>query len=244
MKSIPVYLKISLVPVIILMLLSEISAQDKEGNPIPQFLFPSFKEGIVIMKDGKKISGLLNYNMAEEKMVSEVEGVYRYSKDPKYIQTIFLENRVFVPVESAFYEVLSTGQATFFLQHKCYVASKGTDVGYGASSQSQGPTKMTRVELVNIVYQYGDVAYLNLPPDVNVTPASAFWVRKGEKLERFNTQKQLLKIFPEQASELKTFMKNENIKVKSREDVIKLGDFCNKLLENGGSKKNSDNGGK
>jgi hypothetical protein len=233
MKSMHSSLKTTMVPVFILMLLTDISAQDKDGNPIPQFLFPFFKEGIVIMKDGKKISGLFNYNMAEEKMVSEVDGIYRYSKDPRYIQTIFLENRVFVPVESAFYEVLSTGSATFFLQHKCYIASKGTDVGYGASSQSQGPTKMTRVELVNVVYQYGDVAYLTLPPNVNVTPASAFWVRKTDKLEKFNTQKQFLKIFPEQATELKAYIKKENIKIKTREGVIKLGDYCNELLKNG-----------
>jgi len=226
-------LKISMIPVFILMLLSDISAQDKDGNPIPQFLFPSFKEGIVIMKDGKKLTGLLNYNMAEEKMVNEIDGVYRYSKDPQYIQTIFLENRVFVPVESAFYEVLSTGSATFFLQHKCYVTSKGADVGYGASSQSQGPTKMTRVELVNVVYQYGEVAYLNLPPNVNVTPASTYWVRKNDKLEKFNTKKQFLKLFPDQESELKAFIKKENIKIKSREEVIKLGDYCNELLKKG-----------
>ena len=230
MKSKYSFFKISMVPLFLLILLSDTSAQDKEGNPIPQFLFPAFKEGIVIMKDGKKISGLLNYNMAEEKMVSEVDGIYRYSKDPQYIQTIFLENRVFVPVESVFYEVLSTGTATFFLQHKCYITSKGADVGYGASSQSQGPTKMTRVELVNVVYQYGSVAYLTLPPNVNVNPASAFWVRKKDKLEKFTTQKQFLKIFPEQASELKAYIKKENIKIKTREGVIKLGDYCNELL--------------
>jgi hypothetical protein len=220
-----------MVPLFFMMLLADASGQDKDGNPIPQFLFPSFKEGIVIMKDGKKISSLLNYNMAEEKMVSELDGIYRYSKDPRFIETIFLENRVFVPVESAFYEVLSTGAATFFLQHKCYIAPKGTDVGFGATSQSQGPTKMTRVEITNVVYQYGDVAYLTLPPDINITPASAFWVRKNDKLEKFSTQKQFLKIFPEQESELKAYIKKENIKIKSREDVIKLGDYCNELLK-------------
>jgi hypothetical protein len=232
MKSIHSFLKITLVPLFILILLVDLSGQDRDGNPIPHFLLPSFQEGIVIMKDGKKISALLNYNMAEEKMVTELDGVYRYSKDPSLIQTIFLDNKVFVPVESAFYEVLSTGPATFFLQHKCYVTPKGADVGYGATSQSQGPTKNARVEIIP-VYQAGEVAYLTIPPNVNVTPASTYWVSKTDKLEKFNTEKQFLKIFPEYTSEIKAYIKKESIKIKSREDVIKLGDYCNELLKKG-----------
>jgi len=95
-----------------------LSGQDNKGNPLPHFLFPSFKDGLVLMKDGKIFSSLLNYNMVEEKMIIELNGTYRYSKNPQLIDTIHLGDRVFVPVENAFFEILSSGLVTFFLQRK------------------------------------------------------------------------------------------------------------------------------
>ena len=77
------------------------------------------------MKDGKKFPTKLNYNMVEEKMVAELDGTYRYSTNPHLIESIVMEDRVFVPVENAFYEILSTGLVTFFLQNKSNFVPKG-----------------------------------------------------------------------------------------------------------------------
>ena len=71
--------------------------QDNKGNPIPHFLFPQFREGIVIMKTGEKFNAKLNYNMVEERMITELEGIYRYSKNPKSIERIIIEDRMFIP---------------------------------------------------------------------------------------------------------------------------------------------------
>ena len=202
------------------------------GNPLPHFLFPSFKEGVVLMKDGQKFNAILNYNIVDEKMVTEVNGVYRYSKDPKLIDVIYLENRVFVPVGEVFYEILSNGPVTFFLQNKGSFTPKGVDVGYGMKSQTVRPTEHQRFELTSVVYQYGEVAYIDLPQNVDVTSASVFWVRKTGNWEKFSTQKQFLKIFPELEPELKKYIKKEGINVKSREDMIMLGNYCNEMIKN------------
>ena len=231
MKSMHSSLKTTLFTLFIVILSFDLSGQDNKGNPLPHFLFPSFKEGLVIMKDGRNFSTLLNYNMVDEKMITELNGTYRYSKDPQLIDSIHLGNRVFVPVENAFYEILSSGSVTFFLQNRSKYTPKGTDIGYGAKSQSVGPTQQRRFELKEIIYQYGAVAYIDLPPDVEITPASVLWTRKNDKFEKFSSERQFLKIFPEYEPELKEYIKKENININSREDVIRLGIYFNELIK-------------
>lgn len=207
------------------------TGQDNKGNSLPHFLFPQFKDGIVIMKDGNKFTTLLNYNMVDEKMVTEVDGIYRYSKNPKNIERIYLENRMFIPIGNVFYEILASGNASFFLQNKSIFTPRGSDVGYGSKSRSTGPTKMQRYEITSVVYQYGEVAYIDLPENVDVTPTSVYWVSVGDKLESFETVKQLVKLFPEYETQIKEYIKKENIKIKDREDVIKLGIYCNEIMK-------------
>ena len=183
------------------------------------------------MKNGEVLYTLLNYNTLDEMMIVELNGVYRYSKNPQLIDSIHLDNRVFVPVENVFYEILSRGPTTFFLQNKSNFAPKGTDVGYGVKSQSVGPTQHKRFELTKI-NQYGEVAYMNLPPAGEITNASVFWVRKNDTLKKFSTERQFLKIFPEYKFELKKYIDKENIKINSRENVVRLGIYCNKIIKN------------
>ncbi|MBI5008913.1 MAG: hypothetical protein HZB98_04550 [Bacteroidia bacterium] len=205
--------------------------QDNKGNPIPHFLFPQFKEGIVIMKDGQKFTAMLNYNMVEERMITEHDGIYRYSKNPLSIERILVENRLFIPYENAFYEILSSGSVTLFLQNKANFTPKGNDVGYGAKNRSVGPTASQRFELTPVTQQYGEVVKIDLPQDVDITPASVYWVSKGDQLEKFSSERQFIKLFPEYEKELKEFFRIENINIRKREDVIKLGNFCNETMK-------------
>jgi len=52
----------------------------------------------------------------------------------------------------------------------------------------------------------------------------------GDKLEKFNTEKQFIKLFPEYSTQLKDYIKEEGIKIKNREDLIKLGVYCNEIM--------------
>lgn len=157
MKSIINTFRTTLLVLFIFILSFDLSGQDNKGNPIPHFLFPSFKEGFVVMKDGKSFSTLLNYNLVDEIMITELDGIYRYPRSIRLIDTIYLGNRIFVPVGKAFYEILSTGPATFFLQNRGSYTPKGTDVGYGVQSRSVGNTQYKRFELSDVMYQSGNI---------------------------------------------------------------------------------------
>ncbi len=225
------YLKTTICVAFIITLSAGASGQDNKGNPLPHFLFPQFKEGIVVMKDGQKFTTLLDYNVVDERMITELDGVYRYSKNPKSIERIYIENRMFVPIGNAFYEILTSGNVTIFLQNKGNFTPRGNSVGYGTTSRSTGPTKMQRYEITPVIYQYGEVVNIDLPQNVEVTPDNVYWVSMEDKLEKFGTERQFIKLFPEYEKELKEFMNKENININKREDLIKLGNYCNEIMK-------------
>lgn len=207
-----------------------VMGQDNQGKPLPHFLFPSFREGYVKMKNGNDFTALLNYHMIYERMITEADGIYRYSKDPGLIDTIYIGNSVFVPIGNAFYELIASGPVTIFLENRSNYTPLGSDVGYGVRSKSVGRTEYSRFELSDVMYQSGEVVNIDLPPNVEITPASVFWVRKDGNFEKFSNEKQFLKLFPGFENELKEYIRKEKIRIKSHEDLARLGQYCNKII--------------
>ena len=202
-----------------------VNAQGNSDRPLPQFLFPVFADGVIIMKDASKSEARLNYNMVEEAMISEKDGVYWRSQNPALIDTIYLQNRKFVPVDNAFYEILATGEATFFLENKSNYVSVGEDIGYGAKSHSIDHTELTRFET------WSSVVTVELPKNVTISKVSVNWVRRNGTMQRFNTEKQLLKMFSEKKIRISDYIDKQKINLKVREDLIKLGNFCNEPVK-------------
>lgn len=202
-----------------------VNAQGNSDRPLPQFLFPVFADGVIVMKDASKSEARLNYNMVEEAMISEKDGVYWRSQNPALIDTIYLQNRKFVPVDNAFYEILATGETTFFLENKSKYVSVGEDIGYGVKSHSIDHTELTRFET------WSSVATVELPKNVTISNVSVNWVRRNGSMQRFNTEKQLLKMFPEKKIQISDYIDKQKINLKVREDLIKLGNFCNEPVK-------------
>jgi hypothetical protein len=203
---------------------SELSGQTDPAKPFPQLLFPSFTRGVIIFKSGKTNSALLNYNTVDEEMVFNQSGVYMVLEKPEEIDTIFMQNRKFVHIEKAFYEIVINGPVSIYIQHKSRYAPVGSNTAYGLTSQTNGPTGVLTAQSGN------QIRSIELPPNVTVSPATVYWVKRNNKMNRFTTERQFLKIFPENENEIKEFIKNSKLDLKSREDLIKLGNFCNSLV--------------
>jgi len=203
----------------------DLSGQTEEKIPLPQFLFPKFIKGIVKMKAGNTYSASINYNMVDEEMIFEQKGVYMVLDKPQLIDTVFIQNRCFVPFDKAFYEVVYKGPITFFIQHKAKYTQVPSTTAYGMKS----PTNATYA--VKSVQGGNQIRHLDVPDNVTVSTSPLYWVRKNNEMEKFNGQRQFIKIFPEKEAELKSFISKENLNVKNREDLIKLGIYCNEILK-------------
>ena len=197
---------------------SAVSGQENRENKLPHFLFPSFREGLVVMKADKPFTTMLNYNLLEQRMVTELNGTYRYSKDPALIDSVLIGDRVLIPVDDKFFEVISHGSFTFLVQHRA------TLIQEGVKSQSTGPTRHNRFEMNGY---WGNVAYLDIPAGGEVKIAPVFWVRQGTSLEKFSNAKQLMKILPGYKPVIQKYIDQEKVNFKSPEDVTRLGKYLN-----------------
>jgi hypothetical protein len=225
MKKITLFVKYGAIFLLFALLSLDLSAKSNQPNPLPQFLFPKFAKGIVKMKAGNIYTASLNYNMIDEEMIFEQKGQFMSLDKPEEIDTVFLQNRIFVPFKAGFYEILNSGGLTFFIQYKSKYVSTGTATAYGLTSQVNAPTTANRIRGGN------QMRTLDLPDNVSVTTTIVNWVRKNGAMEDFTNQKQFIKIFPDKEKEISEFFKTEKLNLKVREDVKKLAVFSNGLYK-------------
>ncbi len=200
--------------------------QTGQENPLPQFLFPEFTRGIIRTKAGTGMEAILNYNMVDEEMVLSQRGVFMVLDKPEEIDTVFLRNRKFIPVEEAFYEIVVKGPVSVFIQHKSRYAPTGSATAYGMTSQTLGPTAVGSIRGGN------QIRHLDNPPNVKISPATVFWVRVNGEMHRLTTERQFLRLFPDDKPEkIREFIRKSNIDLKSAEDLIRLGNFCNTIIQ-------------
>ncbi|MGC1392564.1 MAG: hypothetical protein WA816_16135 [Bacteroidales bacterium] len=204
---------------------SVLSAQTDSSRPFPQLLFPAFTRSILIMKSGQKNSALLNYNTVDEEMVFKQNGIYLVLEKPEDIDTIFMQNCKFVPVGKVFYEVVVKGPVSLYIQHKSHYVPVGTNTAYGLTSQTNGPAGVLTAQTGN------QIRSIELPPNMTVSPTTAYWVKRNNEMNKFTNERQFLKIFPEKEKEIKEFIKNSKLDLKLKEDLIKLGNFCNEQVK-------------
>jgi hypothetical protein len=215
----------SLFTLIMYFFMSDLHGQTGSDRTLPQFLFPDFTKSIIKMKDGRTLTAVLDYNMVDEEMVFEQKKVYMVLDKPLEIDTVYLHNRLFIPVEKAFYEVIVKGNVPLYIQHKARYVPVSSSTAYGMKSPTLGPTSVLTVRSGN------QMRSVDLPENVTISLATVYWVKIGNEMHKFATEKQFLKLFPEKEGELKEFIKKSRLDIKTREDLIKLGNFCNGLIK-------------
>lgn len=205
--------------------LTDTVAQTSSGTALPQFLFPDFSKSTVLLKNGSTWSANFNYQTVDEEMVFMEKGKYLVPEKPDEIDTIYIKDRPFVPVERAFYEVVLSGKVSLYIQHKSKYSSVGTPTAYGMTSQTNAPTTGSIARTGN------QVRTLEMPTNVQVTPGNIFWVKTNGEMNKVNTERQFLKIFPESETQLKEFIKKNKIDLHITKDFVKLGKYCNEIVK-------------
>jgi hypothetical protein len=177
------------------------------------------------MKSGETKSALLNYNTVDEEMLFEQNGNYMVINKLDEIDTIYLQNRKFVPVGQVFYEVIVKGHVSLYIQQRNRFTPVGTKTAYGITSQTVGPSS------VSTVRGQGQSRNLEIPPNVTISPAIVYWAKVDGVMNKFTTEKQFIKIFPGKEDKIKGYLKNSRLELKSREGLLEAGKFCNELYK-------------
>jgi hypothetical protein len=145
---------------------------------------------------------------------------------PEDVDTVYFKNRKFVPFGNAFYEVVSEGNLSLFIQNKGKYVQPGTPTAYGMTSPTAGPSKVLAISSGNQVRQ------IELPDNVSVTKSNQYWLRTANgEMHKFTTLRQFIKLFPDKDAEIKEFAKKNNIiTLESRDDITKLGEYIINLF--------------
>jgi hypothetical protein len=216
---------ICLLSVILFCCNDSVSAQTSNKNPLPQFVFPSFTKGVVKMKSGDSYSALFNYNMVDEEMIFNNKGQYLALENISSVDTIIIGARKFVPVQKVFYEVIIKGTVSIYIQHKSKYTDQGTPTAYGMTSKTNSS------ESFNSIKGGNQIRTLDLPDNVVVSPDMVYWAKVNDEMKKFTSERQFLKLFTAKETELKDYIKKNAIEIEKREDLIKLGNYCNEILK-------------
>lgn len=211
------------VVVIALVLTLEGGAQGEEKIKMPQYLFPEFSECRVLLRDNQIVPQVLNYNTITEKMVYMKEGRYYDMMNPSQIDTVYFNDSKFIPENKMFYEVVMTGPVSLFIQHKSGMVTTGKPIGYGGTSQGVSSYYLSKHEL--------SPEYINIqvPPDVTVNPEPVYWIRMNDEMKSFKNEKEFGEIFPDKLKEIRSFIRENRIKIENRDNLIELFHFATGL---------------
>jgi len=213
----------TIIMVIFLSLFIVLKSQNTFNRSSSQYLFPDFTTANAKMKSKKNQTINLNYNTVSGKMVYVQNGKRYDIVNPAMVDTIYLQNGRFVPVENAFYEVLLIAPISLFIQYCGKLLPAGTQDGYGGNSQLSSTTRLASLQ------SSSGTVNMELPPDYLIKVEDVYWIRKDSNMMSFQNERQFLKIFPSKERELKQFIKQNRIKFDDHSNIIRLVEFINTL---------------
>ncbi len=187
----------------------------------PQFLFPDFRDSRILIKSGKIQNLKMNYNTLSGTMVYVSDNNIYDLTSLGIVDTIFIQDRKFVPVGKAFLEVLKGGDLSLYCQVKSDLQPVGKDAGYGSKSQASATTTYSNISTSGANYN------LKIPPDYIINTRTIYWINKADN---FETERQLLKLFSEQAEALKAYIRKNRLKFDNCEHVIEMVRYCAELI--------------
>jgi hypothetical protein len=203
------------------------AARADSGHSKLQYLFPAFETGKIFMKSGGFYEVPLNYNTLTEEMVFDKNGTKMLLSSPDLVDSIYLQGKVFIYTGTAFYEVLLNAPVSAFIQHRSIIINEGTPIGYGATSYSSQPVPVSTYRSL-----FGANYSLELTQkEYYVEPDSQNWIRKNNTYYIANNTKEIQKIFPEHAEEIKKLIKDNKIKLSDSENFIRLVRYLNELVK-------------
>jgi hypothetical protein len=183
---------------------------------LQHYILDSFTNGTVLQKSGAVTSQPLNYNVLTGEMIFDAGGRYLAIAEPQNVDTVFIQNRKFVPIDNKFYELLTNTPVPLFLEYTCTVQEPGSSVGYGAASNATAATPLKT--LINT----GGAYALKLPDDFKIKVSHNYWVLKDGNLKKTNTVQQLINTFPHKKRFIADWVKAELTNFSHPNDVIRL----------------------
>lgn len=185
------------------------------------YLNSNFIEGKVLFKTGIKQSVSLNYEADKSAIAYQENGEILIITNPEDIDTVYIDDKKFVPVHEKFYEVIAlTNSASLFAVYSC----KRRPVE--ATFDHNGMSKKGTEQISNNV----SGAYINrrFQPEYEIEFQKYFLLRlQGQNtILKANSAKAFIKVFPSKEAAIAQYSKDNKINFEDESDVLKLLSLC------------------
>ncbi|MBO4961057.1 MAG: hypothetical protein J6C80_02310 [Flavobacteriales bacterium] len=180
--------------------------------------FPHFVEGVVYFKDGGRLDAKLNYSLIWDKLLFMENGEIMRVNNAEKISHAVLGGQVFIPVGEVFYQVIREGDDGLYYQYHGKLIPAGAPSLYGTTSQTSGALSLAEIGVV--------ATKLEMPADYKVQVENKYmWYRNG-KYTPFTSVKEICNAFPGHDKEIKAFIKDNKIRLRSHQEYLDVLDFC------------------
>jgi hypothetical protein len=186
------------------------------------FLYDHFINGYVLLKSGVVEEAPLNYNTDDQSVYFIRNGKYMILSGLEEIDTVYLQNKKFVPLKSNLFEVITDSLGTsVFITYSNLKKPLVATAGHGGSSRQSAN------EVSNTVTStYVNGGKLN---HTSVEIEKHFWIIRKKKMYRADNLKQLKTAYPSNAREIEKFITDNQINFILNEDLLKVAAFLQGL---------------
>jgi len=186
-----------------------------------QYLFKRFQNGTIVFDNNSVIESKLNYNVIFEEMHFLDKGNTIKSLATKNIIRVKTDQYLFLYINESFYLVVYQNSGIELLQQFKPIL-KNTEENTGAYGTSVASSTSTKIQSVRVGTQYSDeMIDVVVKPENQIKIKNKFFIRHNESFYEV-TRKNLHKIFPDQESQLKEYLKSNKSDLSSKDDIIEL----------------------
>ncbi len=189
----------------------------------PQYLFENFTQGFVYLKNDTIITVPLNLNTLNQEILFKKDAVTLKLDMPNKIDSVVIDNRVFIPYGKMFYEFIYGSKLKLLVQNKTRWDTKSL-AGYGHS-------KLASTTVQSNFIQGGSIEALDSGVEIEYHDDSSFYISNDNALLTASKLKNYTEMFPEMKDVIRTFVKDNKLNIKRKNDMFKLVLFINKTLK-------------
>lgn len=195
-------------------------AQEKQKR----FFLPNFQEAQVYYKDGRTFRVTANYDLVAGSFVfiDNADGnQLKLFGEQEQIGCVKINGRTFLASRYGPTEVVQT-EPEFSIYYIPRILDGGKEVGYGMKSNTSATRTYSHLYDTNGV----SVASLNKEEDWVGSIEKTYIVKIKDKTRRFSTQKQFLKLYPQQKESLKQYIFEKKTDFNSAMQVLELFNYA------------------
>lgn len=187
------------------------------------YLYPTFKNGMVELKNGQRFTRPMNYNRiaATIEFIDEKNDTLSFA-DESAVGLINVDGDLFI-YNPICLRLLSSNKTKLYVYEKMKIGDKQKLGAMGAPSAS---TTIESIEKIDMYHRSYDI---DVNQTVILSKTTTYFIQSGTSDMMVANKKNVLKMFPSKESQVKDYLNQKNISFNKKEDLVSLVSFLDNL---------------